>query len=445
MRKRGESRQAPAFPGRSGKGTIPMKERTSILNYLNNEFTDPVRDPLWGHIYLSPFMRRLIQTEDFSKLGRIRQLGPSVYVYPGATHTRYNHSLGVYHIARKLIHRIVSHEACPDLTLTGVKAFLNASLLHDLGHFPYTHSLKELPLTDHEQLSGRIIREGVIGRIIAGDEGNSAELTAAIVDQEMALSGFGSELAFYRSLLSGVLDPDKLDYLNRDAFFCGVPYGVQDTDFVLSQIIPTPGGIALSAKGSLAVENVLFSKYLMYKAVYWHRDVRISTALVKKALYLALERGELRGSDLYGLTDDDFRLKVRDLFPELENLIIRSENPLSYQAVLEKDFSEDNPVHRSLEKLPSRVEFEASLASDLRGAGMDISAEEVIADVPEKISFEVNLPLLTEGRFVPFTETESLFSGPSVRNLTGVLRKVRIFLPREKVSDLEKVRQIVQI
>ena len=390
-------------------------------------------------------MRRLIQTEDFAKLGRIRQLGPSIHVYPGATHTRYNHSLGVYHIAKKIIQRIVSHAACPTLTLTGVKSFLNAALLHDLGHFPYTHSLKELPLTDHEQLSGKIIMEGSLGKLISKDRNNSAELTAAIVDQEMEISGFTEELAFYRSLLSGVLDPDKLDYLNRDAFFCGVPYGVQDTDFVLSQILPTRHGIALSEKGSLAVENVLFSKYLMYKAVYWHRDVRISTALVKKALYLALERKELEGSDLYGLTDDEFRLKVQDLSPDLENLISRSENPLSYQAVIEKDFDGSDPAHLALEKLESRTAFENRISSDLSLNGMDIAPEEIVADVPEKISFEVNLPLFKEGRFVPFTETESLFSGPSADNLTGTLRKVRILLPREKISDIEKVRQIVEI
>ncbi|MBN2625037.1 MAG: HD domain-containing protein [Spirochaetales bacterium] len=424
-----------------------MKNPEKILNYLDREFTDAVRDPVWGHIYLSPFLRRLTQTKDFSKLNGIRQLGPSIHVYPGATHTRYNHSLGVYHIAGKLIRLLVQHPECPPLTLTGVKSFLNAALLHDLGHFPYTHSLKELPLTDHEQLSGRIIREGALGKLIDGDGENSSLLTAAIVDEEMPVTGFGEEAAFYRSLLSGVLDPDKLDYLNRDAFFCGVPYGIQDTEFVLSQIIPTREGIAISDKGSLAVENILFSKYLMYKAVYWHRDVRISTALVKKALYLALNRGELKGEDLYGLTDADFHLKVKELSPALSSLIESSENPLSYAAVIEKDFKQEDPLHRKLENLEERTAYEGELAEKLKKRGMDIDGEEIIVDVPEKISFEVDLPVLREGRYIPFTSLGTLFSAPSAANLTGVLRKVRLLLPRDRTDKLkpEEIVQIAQI
>jgi uncharacterized protein len=380
-------------------------------------------------------------------LGRIRQLGPAIHVYPGATHTRYNHSLGVFHTARKLILLIVQHKECPVLTLTGVKSFLNAALLHDLGHFPYTHSLKELPLIDHEELSGNIIREGEIGQLIAQDDPDAADMTAAIVDHGMAIEKNKKETAFYRSLLSGVLDPDKLDYLNRDAFFCGVPYGMQDTDFVLSQIIPTKEGIILSEKGSLAVENILFSKYLMYKAVYWHRDVRISTALVKKALYLALERGELQGEELYGLTDDEFRFKVKELSPPLEKLIARSENPLKTHVVLEKDFNQSLPAHQALEKLETRNAYEAQLAEKLRKEGFDIKAEEVVVDVPEKISFEVNLPIRVGNELRPFTSLGTLFSASEAENLPGVLRKIRLLLPREKTDglDIEKIVQIAQL
>ncbi|MDC7222750.1 MAG: HD domain-containing protein [Spirochaetales bacterium] len=422
-----------------------MNDKNAILAYLSKDFTDPVRDPVWGHIYLTPFMRTLIQTEDFGDLGRIRQLGPAIHVYPGATHTRYNHSLGVCHIARKLILHMVQHRECPSLTLRGVKAFLYAALLHDLGHFPYTHSLKELPLIDHEELSGRIIREGEIGRLIGEGPERSARMTAAIVDHSMELGPDEGETVFYRRLLSGVLDPDKLDYLNRDAFFCGVPYGMQDTEFVLSQIIPTPEGISLSEKGTLAVENILFSKYLMYKAVYWHRDVRIATALAKKALYLALKQGDLKGEDLYGLTDEGFRRMVKGLPPSLVGLMKRSENPLASKAALERDFDGANALHRSLENLDDRALFEREIAERLGREGVKISAEEVVIDVPEKISFEVDLPILKEGELRPFTSMETLFSAAAGENLTGVLRKVRLILPPTIDLELEKIVQIAQI
>ena len=102
------------------------------------------------------------------------------------------------------------------------------------------------------------------------------------------------EILFYRQLLSGVLDPDKLDYLNRDAFYCGVPYGIQDTEFTLSALEPdSEKGITINSKSIVAVENLLFSKYLMYRTVYWHKTVRIVTAMMKKTLFSALKNDEI--------------------------------------------------------------------------------------------------------------------------------------------------------
>ena len=114
-------------------------------------------------------------------------------------------------------------------------------------------------------------------------------------------------VGFFWKILSGVLDPDKLDYLNRDAFFCGVPYGIQDVDFILEEVFPhVENGVAISPKGITALENILFSKYLMYKTVYWHKTVRIATAMIKKAIAMALEEGAIGTQDLYGLDDEQF-------------------------------------------------------------------------------------------------------------------------------------------
>ena len=280
--------------------------REEIIRHLSADYTVPVRDPLWKHIYLSPGLRNIMNHPEFQKLGRIRQLGPASLVYPGASHTRLCHSLGVFYLARRILKTILFSETCPEhLTLKGVKAFLCASLLHDIGHFPHAHSFMELPLIDHEILSGNIIRNSGIADIIRDEIGADPDFTAAIIDSSIPDEG-KNELIFFRNILSGVLDPDKLDYLNRDAYFCGVPYGMQDIDFVISQIRPTSTGIGLTLKGVSAVENVLFSKYLMYKTVYWHSDVRISTALVKKAVYLGLSGNHIKAEELYGMDDHEF-------------------------------------------------------------------------------------------------------------------------------------------
>ena len=238
--------------------------KQTIIRHINEDYTVPVRDPLWKHIYLTPGLRELMNDPEFQKLGRIRQLGPAALVYPGATHTRLNHSLGVFFLARRILKTPLYSADCPLITLEGARAFLAASMLHDIGHFPHAHSFKELPLKDHEVLSGELIRESGIRHIIKEKIGSDPDLTAAIIDSSIPDRG-NDELVFFRNILSGVLDPDKLDYLNRDAYFCGVPYGIQDIDFVISQIRPTSSGIGLTSKGVTAIENILFSKYLMYK------------------------------------------------------------------------------------------------------------------------------------------------------------------------------------
>ena len=226
-----------------------MNTRQRISHHLENDYTEPIRDPVWSNIHLSDAFKTIINTPVVQKLNRVKQLGPAYHVYPGATHTRLNHSFGVFFLAKKIIQSFLKFEETAFLTLEGVKAFLAAALLHDLGHFPFAHSLKELPITRHEILTGEIILETELAKLIKDRVKTDSQRIAAIIDENLPISNDG-EIRFYRRILSGVLDPDKLDYLNRDDFFCGVPYGFQDTDFIIDQIIPHKDqGIALKETG----------------------------------------------------------------------------------------------------------------------------------------------------------------------------------------------------
>ncbi|WP_461248060.1 HD domain-containing protein, partial [Treponema sp. R6D11] len=200
---------------------------------------------------------KLTESAPFMRLNRIMQLGPVYLVYPGATHTRASHSIGVYHLGKRLLKNLSERGAEEWLTNEGKNSFLAACLLHDLGHFPYTHSLKELSLSSHESLTGGIIMKEPMKSLV-GATGADPELTAAIIDKEK--KGIQSdELHFYRKLLSGALDPDKLDYLNRDARYCGVPYGAQDVDFILSKLHPDKKrGVDIDSRLIPNVESVLF-------------------------------------------------------------------------------------------------------------------------------------------------------------------------------------------
>jgi hypothetical protein len=399
---------------------------------LQSGYSEPIRDILWGHIYLTPGLAALTKSESFMRLFRIFQLGPAYAVYPGATHTRAAHSIGVYHLARRLLLNLVERGACAWLSPAGVASFLCAALLHDLGHFPYTHSLKELPLARHEALTAEIILREPIKSLVAGAGGDPA-LTAAIVDTTLP-GGNEKEPAFYQKLLSGVLDPDKLDYLNRDARYCGVPYGAQDVDFILSRLYPdNEKGVVIDGRGIPSVESVLFSKYLMYRAVYWHSVVRSATGMVKKALIGGLEDGVLKPDDLYGLDDPGLFALLSGGSHPLFHLAEKVQAGRFYTVIAEFPF--DEALHRGLLDIGKRSRYESALAAELSLPGEILGPESIIIDVPEPISFETGLFVTDEGCY--FSESSSAFNPEVVHSLIKSLRIIRIFVDPDRENKIK--------
>jgi len=407
---------------------MPGSGREAGFPLDTSRYTVPVRDPLWQNVWLSESLRDLSQTPPFLRLYRIKQLGPTELVYPGATHSRASHSIGVYALAFRILRSVLPRGADGWVTPAGCHSFLAAALLHDLGHFPYTHSLKELPLEEHEALTARLVSTEPLRSLVA-KTGADPDMTAAIVHPDSAPNGSaatGSETAFFRKILSGVLDPDKLDYLNRDAYYCGVPYGLQDTEFVLSRIIPDrERGLTLDSDSILSVESVLFSKYLMYRSVYWHRQVRIATAMMKKSIYFALERGLAEPETLYGLDDDGLYRLLGNLDHPSAKVGTGIRERKFYSILAEFPFAPNNPGMRSLESLSARTEAETALAEALsRDTGKRIDGASVLIDIPERISFESDLYIPDEKR--TFSESSTVFNRNVVDNFTVSLRKVRI-------------------
>jgi len=410
----------------------------SIQSVLAEGFTCPVRDVLWGHVYLTPRLSALTDSAPFMRLHRILQLGPVHRLYPGATHTRASHSIGVYHLGRRLLQNLAERGA-DWISGEGAMSFLCACLLHDLGHFPYTHSLKELPLRPHESLTSETILREPTRTLIAGC-GADPELTAAIVDESLGgRAGGHGELLFYRKLLSGCLDPDKLDYLNRDARYCGVPYGMQDVDFILSRLVPNrERGADIDSKLIPNVEAILFAKYLMYRTVYWHRQVRACTAMVKKALLEALESGSIAGGDLYGLDD-------HSLFTLLgEKTANTTANELAeavwrgglFHAVAEIPYSEAD--HACLRDIGRRSLYERRLAAEL-----GVGPGNLIIDLPEPVSFETGLFVLDENR--SFADGSSSFKTETLDSFVRTLYTIRIFVAPDFCKKVETLPRLCNI
>jgi uncharacterized protein len=267
-----------------------------------------VRDPLWNTIRIDAGALRIIDAPAFQRLRHIRQLGHAYLVYPGATHTRFDHALGVYHLARRAMALLGERDELDAVDLPDRRLVPYAALLHDIGHYPYSHALEELDETlvpgHHESLTTRFLDDPEIGAVLAEVAPDGAERVEAMIR--------GSSASPLRGLVSGSLDLDKIEYLKRDAMFCGVPYGSVDVDRLLHALTllrdPETGEmeVGIHEKGISALESLLFGKYQMFRNVYWHHAVRAATALYKRVVETAVELGAIDVGEAVGRTDEGF-------------------------------------------------------------------------------------------------------------------------------------------
>ena len=262
-----------------------------------------IRDPLWNNIRLDPLAFELIDTPAFQRLRYVRQLGLAFLVYPGATHSRFEHALGTYHLARRTLTLFEEHPDFSDLARDECQLVRVAALLHDIGHYPFSHALEEIGALDHEEVARPLICGGEVADVLRRELGSDApERIVALIR--------GTSGSALQGLISGSIDLDKLDYLRRDAFMCGVSYGEIDVDRLINALAlvrdPDTNALAVGMveKGLSALESLLFAKYQMYRNVYWHHAARSATAMYKRLVGDALDAGALDARTLAAFTDE---------------------------------------------------------------------------------------------------------------------------------------------
>jgi uncharacterized protein len=260
-----------------------------------------IRDPLWDNIRLDRAAVAALDTPTVQRLRYVRQLGHAFLVYPGATHTRFEHALGAYHLTRKALASLEERGELACVAEEDRLAVRLAALLHDIGHYPFSHALEEAGFPSHEKLGVAKLDRGELGDRLRdlGGPAFPARVGALITKQSPSpLQG----------LISGSLDLDKIDYLSRDAFMCGVPYGTVDVERLLASLtLVETGGrseVGVHEKGVSALESLLFAKYQMYRNVYWHHAVRSATCMFKRAVLAAATAGAIADATLEETTDD---------------------------------------------------------------------------------------------------------------------------------------------
>lgn len=404
--------------------------RNDAQNILNEGFTHSIKDPLWQNILMTREIKDLLGVRDVQKLARIKQNGPAYHIYPGAVHTRLSHSLGVYYLGREILLSLIRKSEELPFSQSGIMSFLVACLLHDIGHFPYAHSLKELAIREHEEIAADMIMHNSELNAAITKTGAIPETVALIINKDAPSTD--SETAFYRTVLSGTLDPDKLDYLSRDGFFSGLPYGKQDTDFIISSLVFRNDKLALEEEALSSVEQILFSKYMMYRSLYWHKGVRAATAMIKKALTKALIDGTIDYDDLYYLDDNEFNTLCLSRIERTPSLVLV--DMVEHNYLLErkavKEFVKEGRIERASHSIKEKEEMERSLFFALKRDYPLLEEWEVIIDIPEPINFESHILVIgSDGVMREILNEDMVFTGEVSDLFQKSLRKVALYLP----------------
>jgi hypothetical protein len=382
-----------------------------------NQF-EVVRDPLWNNIRLEPQALAVLDTPAVQRLRYVRQLGHAFLVYPGATHTRFEHALGAYHLARRAMTELGGGDADSEEGL----AVRLAALLHDIGHYPFSHALEEAGLPHHESLATRHLTSGALAAALE---------RLGVASQHLVQLIQGTSTSRFAGLISGSMDVDKLDYLTRDAKMCGVPYGVIDVDRLLTSLTLSADGLALHPKGLAALESLLFAKYQMYRNVYWHHAVRSATAMFKRLVRRAIAARRVTPEDIAVATDDGLshELQEHDQTGLARALRERrlAKRALDIAATELPAETHDWPARDPdlLERVEERLAREAGLGSD-----------QLFLDFPSKPEmFDVSLPGLgVDSLGLPRVATELHRSAQRLR--VFVLEPPPVPIPARAVIDL---------
>ncbi|MBU0762143.1 MAG: HD domain-containing protein [Candidatus Altiarchaeota archaeon] len=344
-----------------------------------------IRDPIHGNIRLDDLATELMDTSYVQRLRNIKQNGFCYLVYPSMNSTRFEHSLGVYHLAGVLS----SHLCVSEVDRLHLQA---ASLLHDIGHAPFSHTFDRVFGSygfDHEVRTSELILDSEIADILKSSGLNPQDVSDLV-------HGRGK----LGKILSSEVDVDKMDYLVRDAYYAGVAYGVTDVERLLYSISLVRGDIIVSEGGLEAAESLLINRNMMYQTVYRHHTKRIAEAMMSNALEKLLTEenlGEIVASD-----DIGFISRMRGVGGYASEMVGRIDARILFKCVFSEPVS--NIVEESRAELSkSTSEIEAKIAGDL-----NIEAGYLLLDYPESSMNAYRVKVKTKSGLKPILDVSPL-------------------------------------
>lgn len=345
-----------------------------------------IRDSIHGDLHLTDFELKILDTVPIQRLRRIKQLGFANLVYPGANHTRFEHSIGTLFLANKLAHRLQLDDEIVELLRV-------CGLLHDIGHAPFSHVSERVLKHNHESVTKKIIKDSEITDIL--NTRFDPKLITNIIEGK----------TMYGKIISGDLDVDRMDYLKRDSYYTGVAYGIIDTERLLYSLTYEGNELVLSDKGVQAAESTLLARYFMYPTVYQHHTTRIVNGMFRVALKRLLDDQVILEEDLRNLDDGDLINITRNTPGIAQETISNIDTRHLYKVADKIPLSKFNNPEEVVNMNPKYLhEAEEEIARKL-----DLNPRCVILDMPEELSYKkMSIHVNTYDGLRPLTEVSSI-------------------------------------
>lgn len=357
-----------------------------------------IRDSVYGDINLNKFEVSIMDMPQFQRLRRIKQLGLISLIYPGANHTRFEHSIGTMNLGSKLAEEL-------ELEKDEIELIRTSALLHDIGHGPFSHVSEGVLSVPHEKLTEYVIKNTSMNDLL--EEKFDVNEIVDIINGRGHLG----------PIVSGELDVDRMDYLLRDSHNTGVAYGVIDYERIISNL-KLENGLILDIKGVQAAEGALVSRYFMYPSVYQHHTTRIVNSMFRRALKRTIDEKIIDENDIYKYDDND----MISIFRHCDNPFVNDiMNRLDTRRIMKRV----KTIRLDNFKFPEKMykinqdtlrKAEAEIAEDY---GLD--KDYVYINIAEYPRFdEMKTQVNVDGRLYPLTK---------ISNIIGALSKARFNIP----------------
>ncbi|MFC2154002.1 HD domain-containing protein [Candidatus Altiarchaeota archaeon] len=376
-----------------------------------------IRDSIHGNISLNELEVELLDTPQVQRLRSIRQNGFCFLVYPAMNSTRFEHSLGVMHLAGKVARHL-------NLKSKNPQALRVAGLLHDVGHAAFSHTSDEILLQNniyHEERSAKIIQETEIADILRRHSLDPSFVADLVVG--------GGRLG---KIISSEIDVDKMDYLVRDAHYAGVTYGLTDLERVIESIKLNPHDVVVDQGGLEAVESLLIGRSLMYQAVYWHKTKRIAEAMFVEAVKQLFSKRKLSMKKYLAMDDIELISKLRGSRGLSRELMKRIDDRQLFKSAYKvKLHSLSDEVRTELTKKKERIREKIS-------ADFSVKKGFVLLDVPESKLQEYKIKIEYDGQLHTIDEISNLAS--SLEQAEEGRLTVNVYAPQEEIKKFKKFR-----